>query len=97
MTYKGQIVKRNAHPAIVDEQTSFFAFNALSDVDIDGTPIEREKRVVRYTQYAEGRERIEALLAGTRANGKMVYDVPYWHCICVTTAYIRRRSMLYGT
>ena len=73
--YKGQIVKYNAHPAIVNEQDFFFAFNALSETDIDGHSIEREKRVIRHEQHSD-RERTEALLAGTRVDGRAVIVSP---------------------
>ncbi len=70
IAYQGRIVKKNAHPAIVDEDDFWFAFHNLSDVDIEGMPIEHPKRVVRYTQSLN--EPVNALLAGVRYNGQPV-------------------------
>lgn len=67
LVFNGRIVKRNAHPAIVDVDNWQYAFEHLSDVDLDGMPIDRPERTVRYTQKTgidSG-----ALLAGTRESG----------------------------
>ncbi len=74
MVYKGQIVKYNAHPAIVDEQDFMFAFNALSPTDLEGNVIERPDKVVRYTHTES--EDTNALLAGKRVNGRAVITSP---------------------
>ena len=66
--YNRRIVKWNAHEAIVDREDYDFALSHLGTVDLEGNPIERERRVVRYTQG----QRREGLLAGTRSNGKPV-------------------------
>jgi hypothetical protein len=58
-----RIVKRNAHPAIVPLDDWNYAFEHLSDVDLDGNPITREKGSVRYKQQGS---RGIALLHGTR-------------------------------
>ncbi len=73
--YKGRIVKKNAHPAIVDEDDFWFAFYHLNDVDIDGTPIERTEKSVRYAQVAY--EPVNALLAGVCYNGRPVLASPH--------------------
>lgn len=72
LVFNGRIVKRNAHQAIVDADNWHYAFNHLSDVDLDGMPIDRPERTVRYTQKTgidSG-----ALLAGTRESGGAVID-----------------------
>lgn len=71
LVFNGRIVKMNAHPAIVDADNWLYAFEHLSDVDLDGNVIERGKRVVRYTQQGNTNT---ALLTGTRDNGKLVID-----------------------
>ncbi len=73
--YDGRIVKRNVHTAIVDEQDFFFALYALADTDLEGNIIERPQKAVRYEQCASI-ERTDALLAGTRKNGKTVLTSP---------------------
>ncbi len=72
LVFNGRIVKHNAHAAIVDADHWQYAFNHLSDVDLDGNEIEREARTVRYSQ--QGSTGNTALLAGTRHNGKLVID-----------------------
>ncbi len=79
--YRGRIVKKNAHPAIVDEEDFWFAFYHLSDFDIDGTPIERPKRTVRYAQMVY--EPVNALLAGVRYNDQPVLASPNGQTIYV--------------
>src|SRR6266487_2647810 len=66
--YKGEIVKWDAHPPIVNKDDFAFAVAHLDTVDLDGNKIEREKRVARYTHG----QRREGLLAGVRANGRPV-------------------------
>ncbi len=74
INYNGQLIK-NTHPAIVNEEDFWFAFNRISNTDIEGNPIEREKRVVRYQQETD-KERQQALLEGTRDNGNSVITSP---------------------
>jgi hypothetical protein len=69
---KPSIVKYNSHAAIVDADNWHYAFNHLSDVDLEGMPIEREEKTVRYTQKSSVDS--GALFAGTRDNGKLVVD-----------------------
>jgi DNA invertase Pin-like site-specific DNA recombinase len=72
LVFNHKIVKLNAHPAIVNLDNWQYAFDRLSDVDLDGQPIERQKRTVRYTQGASVDS--GALLTGTRDSGKVVID-----------------------
>jgi len=72
--HRGQLI-RDTHPAIVDEEDFWYAFNHISPTDIEGNPIEREKRVVRYQQETD-KERPHALLEGVRSNGKPVITSP---------------------
>lgn len=74
VTWNRQIVQKNAHPAIVDEDDFFFAFNRLSSVDLDGNPIEHPERTVRYVQI-HGLP-CDALLWGVRPNGQAVLTSP---------------------
>jgi hypothetical protein len=69
---KSSIVKRNAHQAIVNEENWHYAFEHLSDVDLDGNVIEHDRKTVRYTQRASVDS--GALLTGTRDSGKLVID-----------------------
>jgi DNA invertase Pin-like site-specific DNA recombinase len=71
LVFNGRVVKRNAHPAIVNADNWQFAFDHLSDVDLDGQPIERPKRTVRYTQRGSTNT---ALLTGIRDTGKATID-----------------------
>jgi DNA invertase Pin-like site-specific DNA recombinase len=71
LVFDGSIVKMNAHAAIVDADNWLYAFEHLSDVDLDGNEIEREKRSVRYTQRGNTND---ALMTGIRDNGKVVID-----------------------
>lgn len=71
--HNGLLIK-NTHPAIVDEEDFWYAFHHISPTDIEGNPIEREKRVVRY-QHDTDVERPQALLEGIRGNGKPVYHI----------------------
>jgi hypothetical protein len=72
LVWDGRIVKRNAHPAIVDQDLWDYAYEHLADVDLDGQPIEREARAVRYTQQTGVDS--GALMAGIRDNGRLVID-----------------------
>jgi SOS-response transcriptional repressor LexA len=72
LVFNGRIVKYNAHSAIVDADNWNYAFDHLADLDLEGNEIERDKRTVRYTQKT--RADSNALLAGTRHNGKLVVD-----------------------
>jgi hypothetical protein len=70
--HKGRIVKKNAHPAIVDEEDFWFAYYRLASIDFDGNPIERPEGVTkRYRQadslYGKGADL--ALFSGLRTNG----------------------------
>lgn len=65
IAYKNRIVKRNAHPAIVDEVDFWFCFERLSPTGIDGIP--HTVRVKRYATASSG-----ALLQGTRDTGQAV-------------------------
>ncbi len=67
-TFKGEIVKRDAHPAIVDLEDYQFALEHLGTADLDGNEITREQRAKRFTQ---GQKR-EGLLAGVRIDGRPV-------------------------
>ncbi len=68
------IVKRDVFPQakIVDETAWQFAFQHLADFDLDGQPIERGKRTVRYSQEASTPN--TALLAGVRHDGRAVVE-----------------------
>ncbi len=82
--YQQEIVKRNNHAAIVDEELFFYAYNRLSDVDLDGNP---QKRSIaspkRYTPrlttlpcYALLENRIESDSCPVYVNrGKKAYVV----------------------
>lgn len=72
VAYKGQIVKHNAHPAIVDLQDYDYALAHLGKVDLDGNPIQRGVRSPHYTQT--GTIIRDGLLAGTRENGHPVLE-----------------------
>ncbi|HEX6478729.1 MAG TPA: recombinase family protein [Ktedonobacteraceae bacterium] len=71
LVFNGRVVKRNAHPAIVDPDLWEYAFNKLATTDLDGNPIEHGEKSVRYAQKGSANT---ALLAGTRDNGKLVID-----------------------
>ncbi len=83
LVYNERVVKRNAHDAIVDADNWQYAFNILSDVDLDGTPIEHGEKTVRYTQNGSTNT---ALMAGTRDNGKLVIDGVQGSHVYVNTA-----------
>lgn len=69
LVFNGRIVKRNAHPAIVDLEDFQYAYDHLADVDLDGQPIERPERTVRYKQTGNVNT---ALLSGLRHDGTPV-------------------------
>ena len=71
LVFNKTIVKRNAHPAIVDADLWQHVFELLSTVDLDYRPIDRPTRTVRYS-YPESFQ--TALLAGTREDGRPVID-----------------------
>jgi DNA invertase Pin-like site-specific DNA recombinase len=73
LVFNGRIVKYNAHPAIVEADNWQYAFNHLARVDLDGQPIDRPNRAVRYTQHLTNSDS-GALLFGTRESGKLVID-----------------------
>lgn len=93
IVYSGRIIKRDAFPAIVDADNWLYAFNHLADVDLDGNPIEREARAVRYTQRGSTNT---ALLAGVRENGKPVLDGVNGEHVNINAYsgryYVRKRS-----
>jgi DNA invertase Pin-like site-specific DNA recombinase len=68
---KKYIVKPDHHSAIVDANNWHYAFEHLSDRELDGTPIERTEKAVRYTQRGNNNN---ALLSGTRHDGRLVVD-----------------------
>ena len=72
LVFNGRVIKYDAFPAakIVDELNWRYAWEALSDVDLDGQPIERPDRVIRYTQKTS--EDTGALLYGNRNDGSPV-------------------------
>ena len=72
LVFNGRVVKRDAHPAIVDPVNWQYAFDHLADVDLDGQPLERPEKTTRYVQ--RGSRDSGALLAGTRHNGTPVID-----------------------
>ncbi len=69
LVFNGRIVKRNAHPAIVDLADWHYAYDNLAEVDLEGQPIERPDRTVRYNQTGNVNT---ALLSGVRHNGTPV-------------------------
>lgn len=71
LVYAGRIIRRNAFPAIVDADDWHYAERHLSDVDLDGNPIQRENKSVQYEQRGYTNR---ALLAGVRDNGRLVID-----------------------
>jgi hypothetical protein len=72
LVFNHRVVKRNAHPAIVNLDNWEYAFWKESKYDLDGNLIERPKRTVRFTQ--KDSEPSTALLAGTRHDGRPVID-----------------------
>ncbi len=75
--YKGHLIK-NTHLTIVNEDDFMFAFNHISDYTLEGEPIERPKRAVRYEQKDNPRRK--ALLDGVRPNnGEPVITCPGKH------------------
>jgi Resolvase, N terminal domain/Recombinase len=60
LVFNGRIVKRNAHPAIVNLDNWQYAFEHLSDVDLDGQPIYSDKepleRQFRATRAVKGEQ-----------------------------------------
>lgn len=71
LVFNGEIQKRNAHPAIVDEDLFYYAFNLLAKTDLEHRAIERPAKTVRYSRPESQQT---ALLAGTRYNGTPVID-----------------------
>lgn len=70
--FDGQIMKENAHPAIVQEKLFWYAWEHLSEVNIEGNPIERPKKAVRYEQRGSVPDTM--LLSGTRDDGRPTLD-----------------------
>jgi DNA invertase Pin-like site-specific DNA recombinase len=71
VVFDGRVVKRNAHPAIIDPDLWEFAFLHLSNTDLDGIPIERPERVARFTRKGQ---QTAGLLSGVREDGKPVLE-----------------------
>jgi hypothetical protein len=71
IVFNGRIMKEDAFPAIVDRDLWEFANQALGKTDLDGNPIDRPKRAVRYERRGSNNM---ALLAGTRIDGRLVID-----------------------
>jgi hypothetical protein len=71
VAYNGRIVKKNAHPAIVDEDDFWYAYYRLAHFDFEGNPIEHPKGVTKRYQQAN-RKTIQALLSGLRNDGTPV-------------------------
>jgi hypothetical protein len=68
-TYRREgIVKRNHHPAIVDEELFWCVYDRLKDFRPDGSPTGRTK-LVRYSQQASSKR--EALLVFTSSQEKV--------------------------
>jgi DNA invertase Pin-like site-specific DNA recombinase len=89
--YKGHLI-RNTHAPIVDEDDFMFAFNHLSDYTLDGEPIERPKRAVRYEQRDNPRRK--ALFDGVRPNnGEPVITCPGKHVYVYQQSTTERRAI----
>lgn len=78
LVFRGEIVKRNAHKAIVDPFLWNYAYSHIAKVDLDGNEIVRDERTARY-RIQPGKQHYSptpstALLAGTRHDGKPVID-----------------------
>ncbi|EFH89915.1 recombinase family protein [Ktedonobacter racemifer] len=71
LVFNREVVKRNAHPAIVDHSDWLYAFEHLSDTDLDGNDIEKPEKAIRYTQKGSTNN---ALLAGRRHDGRPVLE-----------------------
>ncbi|MFL5627923.1 MAG: hypothetical protein ACJ788_20270, partial [Ktedonobacteraceae bacterium] len=71
LVFNGRVVKRNAHQAIVEHEVWQFAFDNLSDTDVEGNPIDKPKRAVRFNQRGNY---TDALLAGVRNDGRPVIE-----------------------
>ncbi len=69
LVFNGRIVKRDAHPAIVNPHDWAFAFQHLAEVDLNGDPIERPERTIRYNQMGNTNT---VLLSGVRHDGSVV-------------------------
>jgi Recombinase len=72
VVWNGEIVAYNKHKRIVDPGLWDYAFTHLARYDLDGNEIVREEPTVRYQQKKSHPH--NALLAGTRHNGKPVID-----------------------
>ncbi len=69
--YGGRIVKKHAHPAIVDEEDFWFAFYRLAATDFEGNPIERPEGATKRFVQAKSTPHA-ALLGGLRNDGTPV-------------------------
>jgi hypothetical protein len=58
--YKGEVISKDNHQPIVDEELFWWAFNRLSNVTPEGEPIERTRYRPSYTH--RGKPAVEALL-----------------------------------
>jgi DNA invertase Pin-like site-specific DNA recombinase len=84
--WEGRIVKFNAFPPIVDPSNWLFAFEHISPIDLEGNPIERGPRTVRYEQQGT---KNTALLAGVRHDGRPVIDGRNGQHVYVRLAEVR--------
>lgn len=97
LVFNGRVVKRDAFPAIVDAGNWQYAFQHLSNIDLDGSSIEHEQKAVRYVQQTSSDT--GALLAGSRYNGTAVLDGTdgshvYVHKLPVPTYTLTQRHTL---
>jgi hypothetical protein len=88
IAYNGRIVKKHAHPAIVDEADFWYAFDRLSPTTIEGEPILGRKAVRRHSKYETG-----ALLAGTRDTGVATIMCPVPGCAVYIQPQTRRTGV----
>ncbi len=86
--YKGHLI-RDTHAPIVKEDDFMFAFNHLSDYTLEGEPIARPKRGVRFQQSDTPKRK--ALLDGVRPNnGEPVLTCPGKHVYVYQQAATKR-------
>ncbi len=72
VVFSGRIVKRHAHPAIVDEDDFWFAYYRLAKTDFDGNPIERPAGATKRYKQTTTETIYPALLDGLRNDGTPV-------------------------
>jgi hypothetical protein len=73
--YQGQVKIKGNHPAIVDEDLFWYAFNRLSDYTLEGTKNERKKRHAPRYERQLGMIALLKNIIGTELLGS-VYVVP---------------------